>query len=93
MPKPERAKAVRVEIEYEDGVVTTLTGDRAQEYISIVDDQAVQAWSRGARMPPLPWKRVNIRCKKCGGVGEHPRLEILGTWPNMAPCECTKAST
>lgn len=57
MPKA-RPRAVRVEIEYEDGEVTQLLGEDAQRYIELVDDQGVQAWNRGARIDPLPWKTI-----------------------------------
>lgn len=52
----EHGKAVRIEIEWEDGVVQTLRGEQAEKYMELEKSLSFNAWNHGWRIEPLPWE-------------------------------------
>ena len=48
-------KCVRVEIEWEDGTVQTVTGEQAEKYMEIEASVSFNAWNHGMRFEPLDW--------------------------------------
>jgi len=52
----EYGKAVRVEIEWEDGTVQRLHGEQAEKYMELEKAVFFNAWNHGWRIDPLPWK-------------------------------------
>lgn len=49
-------KLVRVELTYEDGSRAALEGEAAQEWERGASACIQTAWTRGVRMPELPWQ-------------------------------------
>ena len=48
--------AVRVEIEWEDGMVQTVRGADAERYMEIEGSASFMAANHGMRFKPLPWE-------------------------------------
>jgi len=56
-------KAVRIEIEFEDGTVQRLVGEHAEKYMEIEASTSFNAWNHGFRIEPLPWEEI-VKPKK-----------------------------
>ena len=48
-------KAVRIEIEWEDGTIQKLTGEQAERYLRLEKTAFYHARNQGVRVDPLPW--------------------------------------
>jgi len=49
-------KAVRIEMEFDDGTVQRLTGEQAQKWLDAANGQAVMGWAHGMEFPQFDWE-------------------------------------
>ena len=55
--KQAQRKLVRVELEYDNGEVTTLKGDEAAKWLEAVNGAVMNAWVHGVSLPEFPWEK------------------------------------